>query len=76
MDFIIPVSDYEKISELVNKINFLVRLNNPQITIFQIELLRHSLCSDEHSQFVQRSAFNICNLFLRILYNTTPNNYY
>ena len=76
MDYIIPLSDYEKITELVSKINFLLRLNNPQIAIFQIELLKVNFCSPEHSQFVQRSGFNICNLFLRILYNNTPNNYY
>ena len=68
-----PISDYQKISELVSKITFLVRLNNPNYAISQIELLKVIYCSNDYSQFVQTISSNICNLFLRALYNTNPN---
>ena len=68
-----PISDYQKISELVSKITFLVRLNNPNYAISQKELLRVIYCSNNYSQYVQGISSEICNLFLRVLYNTNPN---
>ena len=70
-----PISDLQKISELVSKISILVRLNNPNYAIYQIELLKVIYCSNDYSQYVQRISLNICNLFLRALYNSNPNWY-
>ena len=68
-----PISDLQQISELVSKISILVRLNNPNYAIYQIELLKVIYCSNDYSQYVQRISLNICNLFLRALYNSNPN---
>ena len=68
-----PISDLQKISELVSKISTLVRLNNPNYAIYQIELLKVNYCSNDYSPYVQGISSNICNLFLRALYNSNPN---
>ena len=75
MDDYPRLSDCQKISELVNKITHLVILNNSNYSISQLEVLKVIYCSDDQSQFVQKISSNICNLFLRTLYNTNPNNY-
>ena len=46
------ISDYQKISELVSKITVLVRLNNPNYAIYQIELLKVIYCSNDYSPYV------------------------